>query len=111
MRELPDVKSLGDAVRAVIQSNKADGYNPSRFVQITLAGTAPDLKRLCEKLILSGQALDHLDGAFEKHRSLLTLEDFVARYGRDWGYSDEVLDMARQRVIYFDQLAGGPRYS
>ena len=42
-RPLPHPSSLGEAVRAVIDSNRADGYPPTRFVGVTQDGLAPDL--------------------------------------------------------------------
>lgn len=111
MRPLPEVGTLQAAVRAVIESNKADGYNPTRFTAITANGHTPDLLTVCENLIVKGETLEYLDKALPKFPTLLTLEDFVERFGGAWGFSDMALREARARVEWFDQLAQGHRYA
>ena len=52
-RPLPNVRNLSAAVSEVIDSNRRDGYNPTRFVAITQDGTARNLLQVCRKLIMS----------------------------------------------------------
>ncbi len=111
MLKLPIVNKLSDAVRVVIDSNRNDGYTPSRFIQVTEDGEAQDLHAICEKLIVKGETLEYLEKALLKYPTLLlTLEDFIVRFGPTWGFSNEAVEAARARVVFFDRLAGGQRY-
>jgi hypothetical protein len=110
MRSLPNLETLNDAVRSVIDSNRSDGYNPTRFTQATMEGTAPDLLFVCARLINKGETLEYLDIALRRFPTLLTLEDFVSRRGAEWGFDAPTVEMARARSIYFDQIAGRSRY-
>ena len=111
MRPLPAATTLQEAVKKVVESNSRDGYVPSRFIQATEYGRAAGLTRVCENLIQKGETLEYLEDALKKFPTLLTLEDFVSRYGEDWGLSRETVNAAKQRVAYFDRIAGGTRYS
>lgn len=111
LRLLPAVTTLQEAVEKVIESNSRDGYVPSRFIQATEYGRAPSLTRVCENLIQKGETLEYPEDALKKFPTLLTLEDFVSRFGEGWGFSRATVDIAKQRAAYFDQIAGGARYS
>ncbi len=110
MRALPRVTTLQQAVEEVIGSNRVDGYTPTLFIRMTQYGNAPDLQQVCERLILRGETLDAVTRALKSHPNMLTIEDFVARRGNEWGFSDEVVKAAQARVTYFDQEAGQQRY-
>jgi hypothetical protein len=110
MRILPNPRNLKAAVRCVIESNSADGYVPSRFIQATGDGTAPDLLAVCRRLISKGETLQYLDSALKRISTLLTLEDLVSWRGAEWGFDDATIDIARARSVYFDQVAGRSRY-
>jgi hypothetical protein len=110
MRFLPTPRDLKDAVRCVIESNSADGYVPSRFIQATGDGTAPDLLAVCRRLISRGETLQDLDSALKRISTLLTLEDLVSLRGAEWGFDDATIVIARDRSVYFDKVAGRPRY-
>jgi hypothetical protein len=110
MRILPNPRDLKDAVRCVIESNSADGYVPSRFIQATGDGTAPDLLAVCRRLISKGETLQYLDSALKRFSTLLTLEDLVSWRGAEWGFDNATIDIARARSVYFDQVAGRTRY-
>jgi hypothetical protein len=71
MRALPNPETLNDAVRCVIDSNRSDGYNPTRFTQTTMDGTAPDLLSVCIRLINKGETLEYLDVALRRFPTLL----------------------------------------
>jgi len=109
-RPLPKPQSLGDAARDVISSNIADGYTPSRFAGITQGGTAPNLVDVCDKLINEPSTLEWLENELKKRPTLLTIEDFVCRYGLTWGFNQATVKTACERARYFDQVAGRTRY-
>jgi hypothetical protein len=111
LRPLPQADNPQQAVRLVIASNRSDGYTPTRFIQVTEDGYADDLLDRCAKLIEKGETLEYLASALQRYPTLLTLEDFVARFGAGWGLPDTTLEAAKARESYFDQLANGPRYS
>jgi hypothetical protein len=110
MRFLPTPRDLKAAVRCVIESNSADGYVPSRFIQATGNGTASDLLAICSRLINKGETLQYLDSALKRFSTLLTLEDLVSWRGAEWGFDNATIDIARARSVYFDQVAGRSRY-
>jgi hypothetical protein len=97
-------------VRAVIASNIADGYTPSRFAGVTQDGTAPNLVDVCSKLINDPATLEWLENELRKRPTLLTTEDFVCRHGANWGFNQATIKAACARVTYFDQVAGNKRY-
>ena len=110
MRLLPQVQDLRQAVRAVVDSNKNDGYIPTRFIQATGNGDRPDLLSVCNRLIMKGETLEYLESALRRSPTLLTLEDFVSKHGVTWGFSQEMVETARARAEYFDIIAGATRY-
>lgn len=110
MHSLPKVQTLRQAVRQVIESNKGDGYIPTRFIQATGNGDVPDLLSVCERLIVKGETLEYLENALRRFPTLLTLEDFVVRHGVTWGFSGDTIEVAKARVQYFDLIAGTSRY-
>ncbi len=107
---MPHAHNLREAVQLVIASNRSDGYPPTRFIQVTEEGYADDLLERCTRLIEKGETLEYLDSAFQRFPTLLTLEDFVSRFGTDWGFPSTAIAAAQDRAAYFDQLVGGPRY-
>jgi hypothetical protein len=74
-------------------------------------GTSPDLFAVCRKLINKGELLDLLEAEITKRPTLLTLEDFVSRYGSEWGFYNLTVTMADARRIRFDQVANQTRYA
>jgi len=109
-RPLPSPQTLPSAVRNVIDSNIADGYQPNRFRGATQDGLAPNLLDVCSKLINKGETLEWLESALNSHPSLLTLEDLVCRYGSGWGFDQSTVQNACARASYFNQLVGYTRY-
>ena len=107
---LPSVASLADAVREVIKNNLAEGYRPIWFFAATQDRYAPDLLAVCTRLIMNAENLADLEKAVAKHPILLTLEDFVLRYGSAWEFAKDVVEMAHARSRRFDQVAGRQRW-
>lgn len=111
MRPMPRPTSLQAAVQYVIESNSADGYTPTRFIQITQDGTAPSLLAICTRLINKGELLEYLENAVKACPTLLLLEDLVSAYGTKWGFDERTILMAAARSEQFDRIAGGKRYA
>ena len=110
-RSLPPAQSLSDAVREVIQSNSLDGYQPHRFAGVTQGGNAPNLIAVCRKLINDAETLAWLEKELSKIPTLLTIEDYVWRYGSQWGFDPATINMAHARAVRFDQVAAYTRYA
>ncbi len=96
---------------AVIKSNSSDGHPFPRFVLLTKNGCAPNLFKVCDRIITQGKTMDLLETALGKFPSLLTLEDIVAKRGTDWGFSDATIAMAKARSEYFDKVVRFQRYA
>lgn len=109
-RNLPNAGDLRTAVWLVIESNRSDGYRPTRFIGATGGGNAPDLVQICTSLVAGGDTLMALEKALQRVPSLLTIEDLIARSGNLWGFSPPTIEMASARVDYFDRSAGFKRY-
>ena len=110
MRPMPTPKNLVAAVQCVIESNRADGYVPTRFIQITEDGTAPNLLAICTRLINKGELLEYLESAVKACPKLLLLEDLVSKQGAEWGFDERTVEMAAARSKRFDEVARGKRY-
>ena len=106
MRPLPTPQTLSAAVRLVIESNREDGYTPTRLIQFTQEGFARNLIAVCSRLINKGEILEWLERALERHPMLLTLEDFVCLRGSEWGFDAATIQMACARATHFDHIAG-----
>ena len=102
--------SLGEAVREVIRQNKSQRYTPTRFIQATGNGEAPGLLEVCIGLITSESALEWLDKALQQYPNLLTLEDYVMRWGTEWGFGTGVVEYAGALSATFDKIAARTRW-
>jgi ribulose-phosphate 3-epimerase len=102
--------SLQQAVRRVIDDNAALGYLPRRLQEETEDGRAADLVAACRRVISSPAALTETEEALERSPQLLTIEDFVCGWGRDLGFSDEIVQLAQEGASYFDSVVGFPRF-
>lgn len=110
MRPMPTPKNLEAAVKCVIEGNRADGYTPTRFIQMTQDSTAPNLLAICTRLINKGELLEYLESAVKACPKLLLLEDLVSKYGAEWGFDGRTIEMAAARSEQFDRVAGSKRY-
>jgi hypothetical protein len=107
---MPTPKNLPSDVHCVIESNSADGYTPTRFIQMTEDGSAPDLLAICTRLINKGELTEYLENAVKACPTILLLEDLVATYGAEWGFGAPTIEMAAARSEQFDRVAGFRRY-
>ena len=110
-RALPRVRNLSAAVLEVIDSNRRDGYVPTRFIGITQHGTAPNLLQLCTNLIMNPATMEWLETGLEAYPTCLFVEDFVSRFGAEWGFDQATINQAKARAERFDQVAGAVRYT
>ena len=108
MRPLPNVHSLPEAIQVVIKENKKDRYNPTYFTRVM--ANATDLVATCSHLINSPSSYSALTDALLSHPDLLTLEDFVAVHGVEWGFSPDIIEETQRRVTVFDELVKHKRY-
>ena len=102
--------SLQRAVKMVLSNNSALGYPSHRFSQITHEGDNPELLRLCEELVMSANALAYMEKAVTSYSGFLTLEDCVARWGDEWGFSKQAVEHAQASAETFDKLVGYQRW-
>lgn len=102
--------SLPNAVQNVIENNIGLGYPTGGFIQVTLRGNHPDLLRVCEGLIMSPKALAYMERAVTDYSGFLTLEDCVARWGDEWGFSAQAVEHAQAAAETFDRLVGYRRW-
>ena len=109
-RILKKPESLPEAVRAVIGQNKSQRYTPTRFIQATGNGEVPGLLEVCIGLIASETALEWLDKALQQYPNLLTLEDYVMRWGTEWGFDTGVVEYAGALSVTFDKIARRTRW-
>ncbi len=110
MRTLPKVTTLREAVNEVFKSNMADNYPPNRFRNMTANTTDNDLVRVCTNLVRKDKALSDLFNAFLEHPNLLTIEDFIAVYGEQWGFEPDIIEKASGRVSMFNEIVKHQRY-
>ena len=102
--------SLRLAVKLVLANNRASGYPAQRFSQITQEGDHPDLLRVCEELVMSANAFAYMEKAVTNYNGFLTLEDCVARWGGEWGFSAQAVEYASASAETFDRLVGYQRW-
>ena len=111
-RRLPPANNLEEAVQQVIQSNKQDGYVPTYFIRETAGRTGADLWEVCRKLLHSPGALSNIADQLTKHPNILTIEDYVCRFGAGWAPSFSAGDVAiaQQSVDAWDAMVRHQRY-
>jgi hypothetical protein len=107
---LPTPSSLADAVRRVIYQTQG-GRPATVFAAATQDGNAPELVSVCSSFINRGETLQYLENELRTYPTMLTIEDFVCRYGAAWDFNPRTITNACGRVAYFDQLAGFTRYA
>ena len=109
-RKLERPIDLHEAVKKVIRDNRARGYTPTRFMNMTGNGDKPELLSVCQQLLKSDTAFEAIYTALLEHGSLLTIEDYVVRWGDELGFDDEYVKIAKERSEAFDGLVGCRRF-
>ena len=102
--------SLQNAVRNVIDNNTGLGYPSLGFKRATLDGSHPELLAVCQELIASSRAVSAMEEAVKQYLGLLTLEDYVMRWGSEWGFGPETVEIAGASAEAFDMLSGSRRW-
>ena len=108
---LADPGSLQNAVQEVIRNNSALGYNPARFDGATHGGSHPDLLKVCEGLITGPNAFAAMERAVRDFPGFLTLEDYVMRWGSEWGFTSAAMEHAKASADTFDLVVGRQRWA
>jgi hypothetical protein len=78
------------------------------FAEATQDGNAPDLVGVGSSLINRGETLQYLENELRTYPTMLTIEDFVCRYGVACGFNPKTITNACGRVAYFDQSPSRP---
>lgn len=104
--------SVRQAINEVIRNNKKHKYNPQRFIQMMNATNQDELLLKIEELILNTDesVLGTLFIQIKEKKTILTIEDLVALFGEQWGYSESLLSLANERVKKFNEWASGERF-
>ena len=102
--------SLQNGVRNVIDNNACLGYPSVGFRHATQEGYHPDLLRVCEELTLNPNAFAAMEKAVKTYSGFLTLEDYVAIWGAEWGFSAQAVEHAKASAETFDRLVGYQRW-
>lgn len=103
LSDIPTAVSLRDAVDLVIEQNKSIGYPPTIFMRELKDLHGGALVDRCNKFIKSNSAFAAVWKALQEHPKMWTIEDFVIRQGNQWGFSEEVIEKAKQSVEEFNK--------
>ena len=96
--------SLQKALWSMRENNDALGFRAMRFRQLTQDGYHPDLLRVCEELVLNPNAFAAMEKAVKTYSGFLTLEDYVAVWGAEWGFSEQAVEHAKDSAETLDRL-------
>jgi hypothetical protein len=107
---VPSVINLREAVRYVIENNTNEGYPPNYFRRKT---SCPDreLLRSCLDLLYNPNSINAVYKSLEAHPKMITLEDFIVRYGNDWGFTPDNIQKAKDSLDTFNSVPGKVKWS
>lgn len=109
--QLPYVETLGEAVHEVIKGKNSSKYIAKFYKDIILSSTHPeDLLEACKKFIEDTSILSKVYDGLAKEPFALTIEDFVAAHGTNWGFNNYTIKLAKDRVKTYNDIAGQVRY-
>ena len=86
------------------------GYPSLGFKRATLDGSHPELLAVCQELVASSRAVSAMEEAVKQYLGFLTLEDYVAIWGTEWGFSALAVEHAKASSEAFDRLLGFQRW-
>jgi len=101
-RQLPTAKDLSEACSRVIEQSQ--GNPATYFIEATQGRSGQDLVAAISKMIRSASAREYREKELGKYPSLLTIEDYVWRYGLTWEFDRTTVEVARANALYYDQL-------
>ena len=104
MNRLPEAISLHHAIKLVIEQNKSIGYNPNRFINKLEGLNGMALVEGVAELIKNERAVTEVYKHLEKYKEMWTIEDFVKRYGSNWGFDSETIIQASQNIEIYNNL-------
>lgn len=113
LRTLPVALNLEEACQRVISSNKDDGYPPNNFFDIVNGKYGRVLVDHVSKLIVKADTVERIQKLIKTNvrlRNLLTIEDYIQRFGSEWGFEPPYVEAAKFNVQQYDQSAGYKRY-
>jgi hypothetical protein len=99
-RPLPAVNDLSEACSRVIYQSQ--GNPVTCFIEATQGRNGQDLVAAIRRMIRNGKAREYREKELRKFPSLLTIEDYVWRYGLTWEFDQDTVEMARQNALYYD---------
>ena len=59
---------------------------------------------MISRMINNHEAVEYREKEVKRFPSLLTIEDYVRRYGLSWGFDQTTIQNASGNAQYFDQL-------
>lgn len=106
--------SIIDAIIEVHRSNKADKHGSPRWGQyISYYTVGKRTQQQIENWGLSrATTLDAINMSKQacQHCGILTMEDFIVRFGSAWGVQSYIIHAARNNVRDYDAAWGGKRW-
>jgi hypothetical protein len=108
-RPLPQARTLQEAVLRIIENE--DGWAATRFEAATERGRAPGLVRIISNLIMNAETVEFRERELRQFPYLLTIEDYVWRYGSEWRFDARTIEEARAHSEFYDQIANFRRYT
>jgi hypothetical protein len=114
LNKLPFVENLNEAVHEVLQGKHSSKYLSKFYKEMILSSShEDDLRQACIKYIEKSHtpnALSKIYTVFKKDPYVITIEDFIVAYGREWGFSNHAIHKAKERVRMYNEAAGHIRY-
>jgi len=97
-------ETLKGAVSFIIKQNKEIGYIPHRFISITQNGNAGNLEEIISRLVLKAELLEEIEGQIKEHSDMITIEDLIMGEENNFGFSENVVEIARANLERFNQI-------
>lgn len=114
MKILPIVNNINEALHEVMKGDYSSKYLSRHYKGVILNfSDEEELKKACTKYIERSDiafALDKLYDIFGTDPYTVTIEDFVAHYGTEWGFGNYTIYKAKERVNMYDEIAGLVRF-
>jgi hypothetical protein len=83
---------------------QSEGDPATRFEQAIQGRTGQDLVNVVSRMINNHEAVEYREKEVRRFPNLLTIEDYVCRYGTEWEFDQGTIDNASANAQYFDQV-------